>query len=124
MGRKPFLRVGFPHRIKKKVCYLLRKLRMSTLPQLSNIRDIRKKLGLNQSEFWSKIGVTQSGGSRYESGRNMPKPVRELLRLVHIERVDLEKVNGRDYNLLKLLKEQEAETYHRLLKQLEKTENP
>lgn len=97
---------------------------MSTLPQLSNIRDIRKKLGLNQSEFWSKIGVTQSGGSRYESGRNMPKPVRELLRLVHIERVDLEKVNGRDYNLLKLLKEQEAETYHRLLKQLEKTENP
>ncbi len=97
---------------------------MSTFPQLSNIRDIRKKLGLNQSEFWSKIGVTQSGGSRYESGRNMPKPVRELLRLVHIERVDLEKVNGRDYNLLKLLKEQEAETYHRLLKQLEKTENP
>lgn len=97
---------------------------MTTFPQLSNIRDIRKKLGLNQSEFWSKIGVTQSGGSRYESGRNMPKPVRELLRLVHIERVDLEKVNGRDYNLLKLLKEQEAETYHRLLKQLEKTENP
>ena len=69
---------------------------MSTFPQLSNIRDIRKKLGLNQSEFWSKIGVTQSGGSRYESGRNMPKPVRELLRLVHIERVDLEKVNGRE----------------------------
>lgn len=97
---------------------------MSTFPQLSNIRDIRKKLGLNQSEFWSKIGVTQSGGSRYESGRNMPKPVRELLRLVHIERVDLEKVNGRDYHLLKLLKEQEAETSHRLLKQLEKTENP
>ena len=97
---------------------------MPTFPQLSNIRDIRKKLGLNQSEFWSKIGVTQSGGSRYESGRNIPKPVRELLRLVHIERVDLEKVNGRDYNLLKLLKEQEAETYHRLLKQLEKTENP
>ena len=62
---------------------------MTTFPQLSNIRDIRKKLGLNQSEFWSKIGVTQSGGSRYESGRNMPKPVRELLRLVHIERVDL-----------------------------------
>ena len=97
---------------------------MTTFPQLSNIRDIRKKLGLNQSEFWSKIGVTQSGGSRYESGRNMPKPVRELLRLVHIERVDLEKVNGRDYNLLKLLKEQEAETSHRLLNQLQKTENP
>ena len=96
---------------------------MSTFPQLSNIREIRKKLGLNQSEFWSKIGVTQSGGSRYESGRNMPKPVRELLRLVHIERMDLEKINGRDYLLLKLLKEQEAETYHRLLKQLDNNDN-
>ena len=96
---------------------------MSTFPQLSNIRAIRKKLGLNQSEFWSKIGVTQSGGSRYESGRNMPKPVRELLRLVHIERMDLEKINGRDYRLLKLLKEQEAETYHRLLKQLDTNDN-
>ena len=88
---------------------------MSSFPQITNIREIRKKLGLNQNEFWSKIGVTQSGGSRYESGRNMPKPVRELLRLVHIERVDLERVNGKDL---------EAETYHRLLKQLEKTENP
>lgn len=96
---------------------------MSTFPQLSNIREIRKKLGLNQSEFWSKIGVTQSGGSRYESGRNMPKPVRELLRLVHIERMDLEKINGHDYRLLKLLKEQEAETYHRLLKQLDTNDN-
>ena len=42
-------------------------------------REIRRKLGLNQQQFWSKIGVTQSGGSRYESGRNMPKPVRELV---------------------------------------------
>lgn len=54
----------------------------------------------------------------------MPKPVRELLRLVHIERVDLESVNGKDLSVLRLLKEQEAETYRRLLKQLEKTENP
>jgi transcriptional regulator, XRE family len=99
-------------------------LKMSSFPQITNIREIRKKLGLNQNEFWSKIGVTQSGGSRYESGRNMPKPVRELLRLVHIERVDLERVNGKDLSVLRLLKEQEAETYHRLLKQLEKTENP
>ena len=97
---------------------------MSSFPQITNIREIRKKLGLNQNEFWSKIGVTQSGGSRYESGRNMPKPVRELLRLVHIERVDLERVNGKDLSVLRLMKEQEAETYHRLLKQLEKTENP
>ena len=27
-------------------------------------REIRKKLGLNQQQFWSRVGVTQSGGSR------------------------------------------------------------
>ena len=44
-------------------------------------REIRRKLGLNQQQFWSALGVTQSGGSRYESGRNMPRPVQQLLRL-------------------------------------------
>ena len=41
-----------------------------------------RRLGLNQEQFWTQIGVTQSGGSRYESGRDMPKPVRELLRVL------------------------------------------
>lgn len=45
---------------------------------------LRKKLKLNQSEFWSFLGVTQSGGSRYESGRNMPRPVSKLLELVFL----------------------------------------
>ncbi len=54
------------------------------LLDLVNPREIRRRLGLNQEEFWTRIGVTQSGGSRYESGRSMPKPVRELLRLVHV----------------------------------------
>lgn len=45
------------------------------------VREIRRLAGLNQSEFWSRIGVTQSGGSRYESGRTIPKPVRSLLTL-------------------------------------------
>jgi hypothetical protein len=47
--------------------------------RIPNPRELRKKLGVNQMEFWSQIGVTQSGGSRYESGRAMSKPVRELL---------------------------------------------
>ena len=76
---------------------------MKTFQNIDNIRDIRKKLGLNQQEFWSQIGVTQSGGSRYESGRNMPKPVRELLRLVHVEQVDLAKVNHDDMVIAALL---------------------
>ncbi len=58
--------------------------------KIQNPREIRLRLNLNQQEFWGQIGVTQSGGSRYESGRNMPKPVRELLRLVHVDQVDSE----------------------------------
>ena len=48
---------------------------------LSNLADYRKKLGVNQHAFWSGLGVTQSGGSRYETGRNLPKPVALLLTL-------------------------------------------
>lgn len=48
-----------------------------------NPKELRDKFGLNQGDFWAAIGVTQSGGSRYENGRKMPKPVRELVRLVY-----------------------------------------
>jgi transcriptional regulator with XRE-family HTH domain len=46
---------------------------------LSNLRGFRDARGENQSEFWSRFGVTQSGGSRYESGRALPKAVAVLL---------------------------------------------
>lgn len=39
----------------------------------------RRAEGLNQSEYWKRFGVTQSGGSRYESGRNIPRPLAILL---------------------------------------------
>lgn len=42
---------------------------------------IAKKV--NQSEFWKRVGVTQSGGSRYESGRRMPTPVQMLVDLAY-----------------------------------------
>lgn len=45
----------------------------------SNIGTDRKKEGVNQMGFWKRYGVTQSGGSRYESGRNIPKPLAILL---------------------------------------------
>lgn len=47
------------------------------------IKEYRRKQGMNQSEFWSRVGVTQSGGSRYESGRNIPRPVQLLLQLTY-----------------------------------------
>jgi DNA-binding transcriptional regulator YiaG len=45
----------------------------------SDIAMTRKKVNLNQLDFWKRYGVTQSGGSRYESGRNIPKPLKILL---------------------------------------------
>lgn len=80
-------------------------------------REIRRKLGLNQSQFWSKIGVTQSGGSRYESGRNMPRPVQALLRLVHVEGIDIAKLRRDDWEVIEYLKSTDSETYKNLKKQ-------
>mgnify|MGYP006364687185 CR=1 FL=1 len=45
----------------------------------TDYKTLRTKLRMNQTEFWSRIGVTQSGGSRYESSRKIPKPVQRLL---------------------------------------------
>lgn len=89
---------------------------MKLFDKIPNPREIRRKLGLNQQEFWSRIGVTQSGGSRYESGRNMPKPVRELLRLVHIEQIDLSKVRREDFEIVEYLKETHPDLYKSLRK--------
>ena len=77
---------------------------MKPFERITNPREIRRKLRMNQQEFWSRIGVTQSGGSRYESGRSMPKPVRELLRLVHIEGIELDKARGTDFEVVSYLK--------------------
>ena len=49
-----------------------------------NLVKIRKEAGLNQSQFWGSIGVTQSAGSRYETGRALPKPVKLLVDLVYV----------------------------------------
>ena len=82
-----------------------------------DVREIRRKLGLNQSQFWSKIGVTQSGGSRYESGRNIPCSVQALLRLVHVEQVDINKVKKDDVDVADYLKATNPELYKTLKKE-------
>jgi transcriptional regulator with XRE-family HTH domain len=81
-----------------------------------NPREIRHRLGLNQQQFWSRINVTQSGGSRYESGRNMPKPVRELLRLVHVEQIDVYKLKRDDVEVAEYLKKYEPDLFKSLKK--------
>ena len=87
---------------------------MKLLDRVLNPREIRRRLGLNQEQFWTQIGVTQSGGSRYESGREMPKPVRELLRLVHVEQIDLTQVKRVDFEIISYLKEAHPDLYRSL----------
>jgi len=84
------------------------------LDRVFNPREIRRRLGLNQEQFWTQIGVTQSGGSRYESGREMPRPVKELLRLVHVEQIDLSQVKRVDFEIISYLKESHPELYRNL----------
>jgi transcriptional regulator with XRE-family HTH domain len=81
-----------------------------------DVREIRRKLGMNQQQFWSKLGVTQSGGSRYESGRNIPSPVQQLLRLVHVEQIDIAKVRREDFEVVEFLKATEPEKFKNLKK--------
>ena len=68
-------------------------------------RNIRLESNLNQHDFWQRLGVTQSGGSRYENGRNMPKPVRQLLNLVYVLKLDLDKVDAESVLMAQYLNE-------------------
>ncbi|MCK9382111.1 MAG: helix-turn-helix domain-containing protein [Sulfuritalea sp.] len=79
-------------------------------------REIRRKLGMNQQQFWAKLGVTQSGGSRYESGRNMPRPVQQLLRLVHVEQIDIQKIRREDYEVIEYLRSAKSNLFKELKK--------
>ena len=82
-----------------------------------NPRQLRHRLGLNQQQFWSAVGVTQSGGSRYESGRNMPRPVRELVRLVHIEGIDIKRARREHFAVAIQLRASNPALYRRLRQQ-------
>ena len=63
------------------------------------LRELRLKLGLNQADFWTPISVQQSGGSRYESGRDVPAPVMHLMRLYWVESVDFRAIFHHDVSL-------------------------
>lgn len=47
----------------------------------ASLREIRKARLENQTSFWAKFGVTQSRGSRFEMGTEIPQPVSILLNL-------------------------------------------
>ena len=46
---------------------------------LADLRAYRASRNENQTDFWGRFGVTQSAGSRYESGREVPAPLAMLV---------------------------------------------
>lgn len=48
-------------------------------------RAMRQRAGLSQHKFWDEVGITQSGGCRYETGRNeIPKAARIVFFLRYV----------------------------------------
>lgn len=45
------------------------------------LREYRKNRRESQQRFWSRFGVTQSRGSRFEMGTEIPPPIAILLKL-------------------------------------------
>ena len=59
--------------------FLLIKARKGINPR--ELRDFRRSMLESQDRFWSRFGVTQSRGSRFEKGTEIPIPVAILLNL-------------------------------------------
>jgi len=66
---------------------------MSSLSTAHKLKWQRLKLNENQTEFWSRFGVTQSQGSRFEQGMGMQSPLAILLTLYFDAKVS-------DYDLM------------------------
>jgi hypothetical protein len=47
----------------------------------------------------------------------MPKPVQELLRLVHVDQIDVRKITRGDFQVISYLKSREPQLYKRLRQQ-------
>lgn len=63
----------------------------SRLPRLlADLVGYRHRRGMNQTEFWALYGATQSAGSRYETGRGIPRPMMVLFALEEMGAIDAE----------------------------------
>lgn len=60
--------------------YISRDIEADPLDQ-KTLREYRIARLENQTRFWSRFGVTQSRGSRFELGMEIPAPVSILLKL-------------------------------------------
>lgn len=80
----------------------------------SAIKAWRRRLGLNQADFWRPLRVSQPQASRYESGWQMPEPVSLMLHLIYapeneaIDRLRLLRSRGIDAAILPLQPEEDV----------------
>ncbi|PXX79127.1 helix-turn-helix domain-containing protein [Rivihabitans pingtungensis] len=81
----------------------------------NEIRALRNSKKMNQAQFWGALNVTQSCGSRYESGRKIPTLVQLMIDLVHVRGVDLNALpSAEDVQLLHVIRTQHTDLYHNL----------
>lgn len=50
----------------------------------AQVLKLRKALGLSQEAFWAALGPSQSCGSRYEAGNQIPLETEVLLRYFYL----------------------------------------
>ena len=53
----------------------------SLSPSIGDLKKYRISKRESQEKFWGRFGVTQSSGSRFETGLAIPAPVALLLKL-------------------------------------------
>ena len=85
------------------------------------LKALRQNCGMSQDAFWTKIGVSQSGGSRYENGRRIPAPVAQLIDLVHVRGIDTAKLKREDMVILQFTEDNHPDLYETLLKSVRDT---
>ena len=76
-------------------------------------KELRDALGLTQPEFWQPVCVSQSAGSRYESGafEDMSGPIRVLLFARYVAEVNIDALTPEGAkNLRRLGRLQKADT--------------
>lgn len=81
----------------------------------NEIRALRNSKKMNQTQFWGALNVTQSCGSRYESGRKIPTLVQLMIDLVHVRGVDLNALpSADDVKMLHAIRSNHPDLYKNL----------
>ncbi len=75
----------------------------------SALKAPRQDCRMSQNTFWTKVGVTQSGGSRYENGWRIPALVALLVDLVHVRGIDATKLKREEMVFLQFMEDSQPD---------------